>query len=228
MLLNVIFSTLIVWKLIHLKCFGVSCWSQSCIFPKTIIRPVLPLWKNKMCVCLCAYMQVGFYVCVLPCTHTPSTHTITNLASGSCWGPLDDTAFPLCWSPGIKFHFWKHLDVHISHEVTIFRAVITQYVTKNMFVLQERLFLHLWKRIKGLDWTKGADIENVWSPQCEHAHPPQCVPYLTGPDHNQAVGPDWLEPFTCTVVLLHLHSCPVSPHHPGPKITALFAQALSG
>lgn len=82
---------------------------------------------------------------------------------------------PLCWSPGIKFHFWKHLDVHIGHEVThIWSCHFTKSLKKNVYHSRMQqmtgFFLHKWKR---QNLIKGADIENVWkiSPQSEHAHP---------------------------------------------------------
>lgn len=122
---------------------------------------------------------------------------------------------PLCESPGIKFHFWKHLDVHVSRKVTRFRAF---YVIK---MLQEcnkcLLFLHLWKRLN-VNWING-DKSWVWA----------CAPITMCAIHLTA------QVATIMLVLIgQSHSpvllfyCPSAPasHHPGPKITAVFAQAV--
>lgn len=45
------------------------------------------------------------------------------------------------------------------------------------------------------------------------------------PGHNRNATSDWLNFFPVIAVLPHLH--PTLSRHPGPKITALFKQALS-
>lgn len=48
------------------------------------------------------------------------------------------------------------------------------------------------------------------------------------PDHNLHAGPDWLEPFTCTVVLLPLHYCPVSSSRSKDRCTVCSSSELLG
>lgn len=48
------------------------------------------------------------------------------------------------------------------------------------------------------------------------------------PVHNYNVGPDWLEPFTCTVVLLPLHSCPVPSSRSKDRCTVCSSPELLG
>lgn len=48
------------------------------------------------------------------------------------------------------------------------------------------------------------------------------------PDHNHNVGPHWLEPFTCTVVLLPFHSCTVSPSRSKDRCTVCSSPELLG
>lgn len=49
------------------------------------------------------------------------------------------------------------------------------------------------------------------------------------PGHSHTVpAPDWLQPFTCTVVLLPLHSCPVSPSRSKDRCTVCSSPELLG
>lgn len=79
------------------------------------------VWSTT--VLLCAYMQVDVSVCVLAHTHLAHSHDNSFSKRFMLRSP-GRYSVPLCWSPGIKFHLWKHLDVHIGHEVTIFQTVI--------------------------------------------------------------------------------------------------------
>lgn len=48
------------------------------------------------------------------------------------------------------------------------------------------------------------------------------------PDRNHNVGPHWLEPYTCTVVLLPFHSCTVSPSRSKDRCTVCSSSELLG
>lgn len=132
------------------------------------------------------------------CTHM---NTLINLASGSCWGPLDDTellCFPVQVLNSISESTWMCTSVKRWQYLII---TLCQLSWKRLsFKENAPLFLHLWRGNRSL--IKGNDIENERkiSRRSEPARSRQGVfhPWLDGAVHL------WL--FYCP-------STPVQAHH---------------